>query len=398
MKFLFITTFNPFNHSSGGNQRSYLLCKSLCDIGQVDVVCIGSKKEFEDKFLPCRNLGTYIVKANLMYKFIEGFKMYFKCLFFRNECCYIRNKHLHKYIMNQLKCENYDFVVVRYMKTVYACGLENYSNLIVDIDDLPHLAFNTCVTSVYRGVLKRICEFIEQRIEFNFIQFTKKNILMFVSDGENILNQNLSFLPNIPIVDLNTDECVNCEKKKNVVFFVGLLSYKPNYIGLDHFIDNVWGEIIKSVPDAILKIGGKELPSFYKDKWSSYAGVKLLGYVDDLATEYATSKIFVSPIYTGGGTNIKILEAIKYNIPIVASPFSIRGYSGFLKDGKNIFIADNDSCFAKYIITLLRDDKLCNWVSNMALKSMSQLYSFSSFRSIVNDNIDNYLKKTNNGL
>ncbi len=398
MKFLFITTFNPFNHSSGGNQRSYLLCKSLCDIGEVDVITIGPNREVENKTLPCNNLGTIIVKSDLLYKYKEAFVVFIKCLLMKEKCCYAKNRYLTKCVKDILASGNYDFVVVRYMKTVYAAGLENMSNLIVDIDDLPHLAFNACVTSVYNGFIRRICEFMEYRIESDFLKFSKKNIPMFVSDGEKILDGNMSFLPNIPIDDDNRNIYMSCSEKKNILFFVGLLSYKPNYLGLDYFIDNIWNQVIKIVPDAILKIAGKDLLPYYRKKWSLCKGIKLLGYVDDLVSEYRTSKVFISPIYTGGGTNIKILEAIKYNIPIVASPFSIRGYSSFLKNGANIFIAKDDDSFVQCIITLLQNDKLCRSISDMALKSMSKLYSYSSFCSIVNECVNRNLNKRNNGL
>lgn len=75
MKILFITSFSPYNLSSGGNQRSYLVCKSLCDLGSVDVVCFSHKEEVGNMtLLPMANyLKTVIEKRpNLIHKSWHG--------------------------------------------------------------------------------------------------------------------------------------------------------------------------------------------------------------------------------------------------------------------------------------------------------------------------------------
>ena len=63
-----------------------------------------------------------------------------------------------------------------------------------------------------------------------------------------------------------------------------------------------------------------------RDTYSRIKGVRLLGFVDDLAAAYASSALSVVPISAGAGTKIKVLESYRYGRPVVVTRHSLRGY------------------------------------------------------------------------
>jgi glycosyltransferase involved in cell wall biosynthesis len=60
--------------------------------------------------------------------------------------------------------------------------------------------------------------------------------------------------------------------------------------------------------------------------------VKMRGYVDDIASEYAQASLLIAPILSGGGTQIKIIDALAHGRPLVASRFAQAGFAGDFRD------------------------------------------------------------------
>ena len=59
---------------------------------------------------------------------------------------------------------------------------------------------------------------------------------------------------------------------KNILY-VGVLSWMPNYLGLDHFLEKVWPQVLCKIPDASFMIVGKGLADGYRKKWEAIKGV-----------------------------------------------------------------------------------------------------------------------------
>jgi glycosyltransferase involved in cell wall biosynthesis len=107
-----------------------------------------------------------------------------------------------------------------------------------------------------------------------------------------------------------------------VVFF-GLLSYIPNVDGVTHFVRGIWPRIVAAHPEARLKIiGGRAPPSL-----QAMAGprVELSGFVPDLRPHLAAATAVVVPLRLGGGTRLKIVEAMAMGKAIVSTTLGAEG-------------------------------------------------------------------------
>mgnify|MGYP000174676848 CR=1 FL=1 len=352
-------------------------------MGSVDVLCYSHKEENADQMvtLPANYLRTIINRrTGLYYKILFVLRSMFRMV--AGRCCYEKDGELSDYVIDLLSRKAYDLILVRYMQTLYAAGLERVPEVVVDIDDIPWMAFNACVTSLYKWPVSCICKWMESNIRTHFARVVEQGNLCFVSNQEQITFPQLVFLPNIPAVG-QVDEYLPFQKKCNILLFVGLMGYSANYKSIDHFVSDIWPLIKRRVPDAVLRIAGRDLPAKYEHKWKDCPGVQVLGFVDKISDEYLHAKVFISPLTIGGGTNIKILEAMKYGLPIVATSFSVRGYSTFIQNGGNILIADDDAPFAEKCTELLENGELNERISIKSRLSVDHIYSYENFKKII---------------
>jgi glycosyltransferase involved in cell wall biosynthesis len=108
------------------------------------------------------------------------------------------------------------------------------------------------------------------------------------------------------------------------VLFIGAFSYRPNVVAAEYLIREVWPILRKHRPESRLLIAGplcESLPSFDAPP----AGVEFLGFVKDLDALYARTRVACTPIFSGGGTRIKILEAAGRGVPVVSTPLGAEG-------------------------------------------------------------------------
>ena len=84
--------------------------------------------------------------------------------------------------------------------------------------------------------------------------------------------------------------------------------------------------------------------------------VTLTGYVDDVRPLVARAWCSVVPLRIGGGTRLKILEAMALGTPVVATSKGAEGLD--VRDGEHLLIADEPAAFAEQVVRLLRDADL----------------------------------------
>ena len=107
-----------------------------------------------------------------------------------------------------------------------------------------------------------------------------------------------------------------------VVFF-GRLDYEPNELGFDRFLREGWPLLHARRPEAILRLVGGGAPPALKAAAEAAPGVEVVGFVDDLVAELATSDVLVVPLWAGGGTRLKVLEAMAAAVPIVGTSLGV---------------------------------------------------------------------------
>lgn len=151
----------------------------------------------------------------------------------------------------------------------------------------------------------------------------------------------------------------------NVILFVGS-NTAPNVHGLNWFIESVWPSVQTACPDAVLLVAGKVADAITVHS----PGIRILGLVDDLAPLYAEAGVVISPLLQGSGLKIKLIEALAHGKATVVTSVTLQGVTNLLKDA--VLLADEPQQFAKFVISLLQDDKARAHLAARAWETASQ--------------------------
>lgn len=138
--------------------------------------------------------------------------------------------------------------------------------------------------------------------------------------------------------------------KKSIVI-VGGLSWYPNREAVEYFIREIWPLIKKRVPDMIVDIVGRgPTPEMLKLAETDSA-FRVHGFVDDVRDYLWRAHFYLCPIRTGGGTKLKILDALASGCCIIADPFACKGIN--VQNGVNVVFAESPENYVDAILNLL---------------------------------------------
>lgn len=180
------------------------------------------------------------------------------------------------------------------------------------------------------------------------------NIVMSEIDGMKLLefsnNVVTSVIPNgadleyfVPIIGLET----------NAVIYTGGMNMYANADAVTYFIKQIWPLIKEKCTDAIFYVIGQDPTKEIIEIAKSDSSIKVLGYVDDVRPYVAKAAVYVVPLRVGGGTRLKVLDALSQGKAIVSTSLGCEGI--VVTDQENIVIADSPDDFAREVLHLFND-------------------------------------------
>ncbi|HKW78867.1 MAG TPA: glycosyltransferase family 4 protein, partial [Candidatus Limnocylindria bacterium] len=143
-------------------------------------------------------------------------------------------------------------------------------------------------------------------------------------------------------VDLRFFEPRDHPRQARTILFLGQLGYYPNTDALRWFRSEIWPRVRGACPETRLIVVGPSAPPDIAE-WSA-DGVHVAGAVPDVRPYLAAATAVVVPLRAGGGTRIKILEALAMRCPVVSTPLGAEGLD--VTDGHDILLADGAPAFA----------------------------------------------------
>jgi polysaccharide biosynthesis protein PslH len=160
--------------------------------------------------------------------------------------------------------------------------------------------------------------------------------------------------------------------------FIGTLIYHPNLDGATWFVNEVLPRVLKRFPRIKIRMIGK-LPA--EGKPCTHPNVDWLGFVDDVGAEMSSWSASIVPLRIGGGTRIKILEALSRQCPVVSTATGAYGLE--LEHGKHLLIADSAQDFADSCIRLLEDKGLRCEIAEAGRQRFVQRYTWDAIQPAV---------------
>jgi len=133
--------------------------------------------------------------------------------------------------------------------------------------------------------------------------------------------------------------------------FVGGLGWFPNLDAMRYFCDSVLPLVLQQCPDASLTVVGKNPDERAAKSISAHPRVRLTGMIDDIRDTVSAAAVFVVPLRIGGGTRLKILDALSMGKAIVTTSLGCEGLD--VAHGEHLLIADEPQAFAREVLRVL---------------------------------------------
>lgn len=139
--------------------------------------------------------------------------------------------------------------------------------------------------------------------------------------------------------------------KNPLVVFLGSMDWEANVDGVDYFCREIWPQVRAAVPDARFRIVGRNpRPRVLRLASDS---VEVTGTVPSVIEHLRGASVFVVPLRVGGGTRLKIFEAMATGKAVVSTTIGAEGLD--VHHGRDILLADDAETFAASVIRVLQD-------------------------------------------
>lgn len=138
---------------------------------------------------------------------------------------------------------------------------------------------------------------------------------------------------------------------ENLVLFLGSMDWEANIDGVEYFCREVWPRVRETVPAALFRIVGRN-PHPRVSRLAD-DGIEVTGTVPSVIEHLHAAAVVVVPLRVGGGTRLKIFEAMAAGRAVVSTTVGAEGLD--VTDGADIILADDPERFAAAVVGLLRD-------------------------------------------
>jgi glycosyltransferase involved in cell wall biosynthesis len=164
------------------------------------------------------------------------------------------------------------------------------------------------------------------------------------------------------------------------ILFVGWMAYHANIKAAVDFTRTVWPGIRERFPQWRLTLAGLD-PAPAVLALRSEANVEVTGTVPDIRPYYGESVAAIVPVRTGGGTRLKILEAMAAGVPVVSTPLGAEGLA--VTPGADILIAEKDEDWLPQLSALSPEGDLWNRLAEAGRRLVTARYDWEALGQLL---------------
>ena len=358
MKILFVPPTPPMDRSYGAAVRSNNIWRSLQSLGEVDTLVLIAGDE--TKSLPA-DKGHEFARIQFLKPMLPWSTP--------------RSRAIQALVSNALQGRHYDLAVIRFVHTAMFAAPSISADILVDADDL-----SKTLPTIGQSLKTRVLGNVKLRGRDLATRYLlpRYDHVWYVNpkDMQRFPVRSGSLLPNV--VDIPPPSAANPTSPPTILM-VGTFGYGPNREGANYFIDEALPTIQAAIPDVRLRLVGY-CPEQYVDTWQNRKGIEAAGFVDDLAKEYEGASVVIAPIFSGGGTQIKVLEGLAYGKGLVVSEFALAGFQPRIAAGTHVEVATRPKDWAERCLSLIRDPARAAALGKAGREIVREEYSFERMK------------------
>jgi polysaccharide biosynthesis protein PslH len=384
MKVLWLKSDFPLPADTGGKIRTMNLLSALaklCDVTFLSYV----PPELDGKWInQMRGFGIRVESVAQLEENKEGLAFKLRVLSkLLSSRPYIVNKYITSEMTQQIKN-----VTAERQIDVVVCDFLEMAWCVEHLGGIPKVLFEHNVETL---IWRRYYEVEKATFKKLYFAYEKRRLERFErdscarfdqvltvsdKDGELLRKEfGLRRYVTIPTgVDTGFFHPLGRETKHRLVF-CGSMDWMPNIDGFWWFYREILQIIRRDIADVSFAVVGRRPAEDIVKVGQDDKSVIITGTVADVRPEVAAGQIYVVPLRVGGGTRIKIYEALAMRKCVVSTTIGAEGLP--LTDGVNVVLADGENEFAKKVTELLRDDNKRNRIAEAGFRLVTEKYSWS---------------------
>ncbi len=169
------------------------------------------------------------------------------------------------------------------------------------------------------------------------------------------------------------------------VFFIGGFNHTPNVDAVKWLCNSIVPRIIKEIPEISFIIAGSNMPNEIKNMEND--NVLMKGFVseEELIEYYNHCRMCIVPLRYGAGIKGKVIESLRYGLPLVTTPCGAEGIKGIEEVA---CIAVNENEIANCIINLYNDKEKLTSMHNASMDFINRNFSVAGAINAIHDEFD----------
>ena len=231
------------------------------------------------------------------------------------------------------------------------------------------------------SALKRF--FIRQQ-QRKFVHFEKaiyqqaSQVIAVTEEDANRIRQ-LYGIDQVAVVDNGVDNAyfqeVQAQRDPHAILFLGDLAYRPNQDGLRLMLEEIFPVVRKRHPSARMLLVGRRPPQWLVRRVEGSAGVELHANVPDVRPYLARCAVLAVPLRVGGGSRIKILEALAAGLPVLSTRIGAEGLH--LQPGRDLTVVEQVEQMGETLARLLEEPDLLRRTAIAGNQQVQQRYDWA---------------------
>ena len=387
MKILYVLPYCPVPPTFGGALRVYHLLRQMTRVHQVSVIVYGVKSD-EDilrNAYPSLERITIVPPPHSWKGIRKRLSQLLSIISLRSGAYYyFYSKEMQHAIDSALAKNDFDLIQTE----AHIMGwfvLRSGAFKILDTQNVEYDTFRR-MSATTSSPLRKIFYWLEAtKCRREEIAICSKQDAMFVTSvrDKSILDADIPDIPKFIIpngVDTSYFHSRSKSEDPLALVFTGSMNYPPNSDGAIFFIDKILPRIRSQFPGIRLYVVGNAPPRALRRRNS--ASVVITGYVEDVRPYIERASVYVVPLLSGGGTRLKVLEALAMRKGIVTTTIGCEGID--LNHHESLMIANDPEEFADAVIHLLRNTPLRQRLANAGNKLVRLRYDWDVIGETLN--------------
>ncbi|UCC96014.1 MAG: glycosyltransferase, partial [Candidatus Omnitrophota bacterium] len=178
-------------------------------------------------------------------------------------------------------------------------------------------------------------------------------------------------------------QTVHHSQEEDSIVFVGSLDWFPNSDAVSYFCSQILPYIWKKLPHTKFYIVGRNPPARIRNFAKCQSRIIVVGKAEDIRLYVAKAKVFVVPLRIGGGTRLKILEALAMKKCVVSTSVGAEGLK--VKDAEHLLIADTALDFARKVVMLMSSKEARQKLTHQGRGLVAQVYDWKIIGGKLNE-------------